>query len=155
MRTSLWLGLLAFPAALAAGPPPLPGKVPESAGPASHWRHLRIDAVGLRALGNGTVEDGMNVLGAQGYSLFTVVSMPSGSSGWFLFKLAPQPQQIPVPRYTYRIRQDSDFSGDGGFDAGLAAFEREGWELRAITARDNGGVGWYYFVRDDSDARRP
>lgn len=129
------------------------GIPPSSAGPTSHARFVRQDGDGLAKLGNGDMVQGMNRLGESGYELFIVTtSKDDGSVGWLFFRQRPWNLPIDPPKFEYKQIDDQGIIklGDGKFDDGLAKIENESWDLVAVTTTKNGGVGWYYFLREKS-----
>ncbi len=135
---------------------PLPNNVPLRADDAESdgWQHFRVDVAELATLVNrkadkSSAEKGLNILGGHGYRLFAVTTLnPEGGSGWHLFKRAPWHKPEVRPKYEYKRIDDSDLETLGGsIAAGLDKIGDEGWELVAVTTRQGGGVGFYYFER--------
>ena len=115
-----------------------------------HWQHLVRDDLALRSLGGQDAIAGMNVLGALGYELYMVTtSSDEGAAGFHFFRREPWNQPVDRPKFEYNRLSHTDLEGLGGgdFDAGLAAFETDRWQLIQITQTRSGGIGWYYFVR--------
>lgn len=154
MRNSFRLAFAAC-ATLSLGLPLPAGSAPEPGAdaPRNYVQHLRYVESDLMKLGDGSVEAGMNAVGADGYALFAVTSRENGASGWFIFKRPPVAQGAEPPRYAYRILQGSDLSQGRPFAEGMAEFERGGWELQAFTTTPTGALGWYYFMRDATGPR--
>lgn len=136
-----WLLLAAgarAPAAWAQAMGQSPTGNPQSA----TWQHVRMDSSELRALGNGSVEAGLNALGAQGYELFLVTSnAETAAAGFHYLKRPPWNRPMPRPKVQYRVVDPVQFRD------GLTEIEKENWELVAVTSTKNGGVLTHYFRR--------
>jgi hypothetical protein len=144
-----------FAALLVMGPaaPQHPGTTPTDAGPAPHWRYLRHDPASLMRLGDGDLQAGLNRLGEVGMELFLVTTAnPEGAAGWLYFRQAPWTSPLPQPRVEYKVLDDPAITsaGDGDYGSGLNHLARQGWTLVAITTTAGGGVGFSYFLRDQS-----
>jgi hypothetical protein len=136
------------------------GSAPNDAGPSSHWRFVRNDAVGLKELGDGDMVAGMNKLGAIGYELFIVTTAnDTGAAGWLYFRQSPWNMPMERPKIEYKQVGDEDITklGDNDYNTGLMRLEGDNWQLIAVTTTKNGGVGWSYFMRvtDPRNAANP
>ena len=127
------------------------GTAPDSAPNSSTFKYVRQDVESLKTLGGGDMIQGMNKLGDLGYELFIVTtSSEQGAAGWHFFRLSPWNLPINRPKFEYKQMDDAAITdlGLNSYDEGLAKLEKEGWQLVAITTMKNGGVGWYYFLRE-------
>lgn len=126
------------------------GTVPDGNPQSATWQHVRMDEVELAKLGGGSVEAGMNKLGAKGYELFIVTSsMKTAQAGYHFFKRPPWNKPLARPAVEY-LRVDAGAiakRGNGSFNDGLTEIERDRWELVAITTSETGACGLHYFRR--------
>lgn len=118
--------------------------------PSSNTEHWRVDEAEIAKLGDGSFDNGLNIVGKAGFRLFAVTAAgEEGKAGWHIFKRQAWNLPVARPRFEFK-RIDStgiDKLGEGTFKAGMRKVEQERWELVAITSDKTGQVGWYYFER--------
>lgn len=119
------------------------------------WQHLRMDEVELAKHGDGNVERGLNKIGAQGYSLQFVVSVPDTSAaGYHYFKRGPWAGPGERPQVEFKRLDSGEITKLGGdsFNHGLEKLEGDNWQLVAVTSGTKGVVGYHYFERPKPSA---
>lgn len=126
------------------------GTAPTEAYTTYNWQHVRMDEMELSKLGGGSVEEGLNALGDEGYELFIVTSViESGGAGYHFFKRPPWDKPFPRLKLGYKRADTKEITELGGasYKDGLTKMEKEWWELVAVTVKKDGGVGYHYFMR--------